>query len=217
MAHFTTSGDNHLDSGIISGLFSGTTPHSQILWMNIPSYSTTISPIGSFNSGNTAFQIGARNNTLTVWQWGGGTIVLANPTPPTNEWFHCAYVWDGSTNYLYINGSLNNTSTNTPQSGTLNQIWTNGYTTGGSAETGTDFGLTDYRIYNRVLSSLEVETIYTVQGADQIINGLVGRWQFFEGPPGGNVVSAVDISGSGYDLSPTGTNTYGYNPLSFRR
>ena len=217
MAHFTTQGDNHLDSGIISGLFSGTTPHSQLLWMTIPSYSGVVSPIGSYNSGNTAFQFGPRNNTLTVWQWGGGTTVLASPQPPTNQWFHCAYVWDGSTNYLYVDGSLNNTSNNTPQSGTLNQIWTNGYTTGGASETGTDFGITDYRIYNRALSSLEIETIYTLRGGDDIINGLSGRWKFFEGSPGTAISQARDISGNEYNLTPSGTNNYGVNPLSFRR
>ena len=73
----------------------------------------------------------------------------------------------------------------------------------------------DIRIYNRALSLAERQSIYHSRGADNITNGLVGRWLMNEGTEGATASGAsscIDISGHGTHGTPAGTPTYEASP-----
>lgn len=76
----------------------------------------------------------------------------------------------------------------------------------------------DARVYDRILSAKEVETIYAARGRDNIIDGLVGRWLFDEKHHGAAAVgTAYDISDRGNHATTTGTPTYNESEISARR
>lgn len=63
----------------------------------------------------------------------------------------------------------------------------------------------DMRVYNRVISQSEMETMFYARGADNITSGLLARWLLDELPEG-TIASGTnlfrDVSGSGFHLSP---------------
>ena len=52
--------------------------------------------------------------------------------------------------------------------------------------------LWDVRLYDRLLSASEIQTIYTARGTDSIVYGSLGRWPMFGEV--GTVPSALDVS-----------------------
>jgi hypothetical protein len=88
----------------------------------------------------------------------------------TNQWYHVAATWDGTTARIYVNGVLDNA----PGSAKAAPIGVDTRTLyiGGRAGTDCFTGMIrDVRLYNRPLTSNEI-----LQGA-----GLVGHWKFAEG------------------------------------
>lgn len=79
--------------------------------------------------------------------------------------------------------------------------------------------LDDARIYNRVLSAGEIESIYRSRGSDSIHSGLLHRWTMSEGEAGANIVAngVKDVVG-GYHLGiRSGTPQYARGTILFRR
>jgi len=69
----------------------------------------------------------------------------------------------------------------------------------------------DVRVYNRNISLAEIKSIYYAQGADNIINGLLGRWLMNEKPDGTAAAGAnvvIDISGNGNHGTPVNAPVY---------
>jgi len=74
------------------------------VWVNFPSTGGTQNMIALDNAGAASgIQLGIRGGNVTVWGWGGGTLVAAAP-PSTGAWHHLAYTYDGTTDSLYIDG-----------------------------------------------------------------------------------------------------------------
>src|SRR3989338_1198749 len=123
-----------------------------------------------------------------------------------NNWHHVVYIFSqasGGTNYLYVDGKVD-------ASGTNSTAWTfdgQNLLFGDSTDTFWEEWqgkMDDVRVYNRALSAAEIQALYQADYAkinapqnNQITNGLVGLWSF-NGP---------DMSGAtAYDRSGQGNN-----------
>ena len=197
-------------------------------WFNSPAFglgSPIASILGLYNGNNnagttptTAIQIGAGQsgtaNALDVWTWGGTILVSTGGSPgvPVGTWFHAAYTCTAAvsgtqTHTIYINGSVAGISTNALQvAGVPTQFYLNGFpqtaaVEGTYQESSTSL-IDDARLYNRILSAAEIETIYNSRGErDGIVYGLVGNYSFLEHPAGGTVALCVDYSSNNNTLT----------------
>lgn len=170
-------------------------------WFSIASTPSTVSNLFSFVSiaSSSAVQIGYVSSAFLVWQFNGGTIVTAASNPTTNVLHNLVYTYDGTTHTLYIDGVKSNSSTVTSQTGTVDSIQVFG-------DQWSEFStvtLADLRVYNRVLLTSEVSTIYSSIGHDNIAYGLVSRWKLIEGPSGSALSSITAIK----DDCPNGNNS----------
>lgn len=86
--------------------------------------------------------------------------IIGGPSLMDNSWHHCAYVYDGSTQKIYVDGVLQSTNSHP---GTLS-ITTNPISIG--AEYGSyNFSiLDDVRIYNRAVTATEMQQIVAGNG-----------------------------------------------------
>lgn len=106
-----------------------------------------------------------------------------------NVWTHIAVTYDRSNNtndpIFYINGlSVTVTEESTP-SGTIatsSSDVTIGNRTAGDRTF--DGSIEDLRIYSRILSAAEIQTIYTSEGTDSIVENLELRYVMAEGADG---------------------------------
>jgi hypothetical protein len=121
----------------------------------------------------------------------GGTIT-------TNQWYHVCGVYNGSTMLVYLNGVQ---VASTTRSGTITSstgVFSFGADYNGSAASEFLTGaLEDIRVYGRALSAQELQTIWTLKGADGIVNGLVVRLPLNTGAAGTTLAASATI----YDIS----------------
>jgi hypothetical protein len=145
---------------------------------------------------------GGSGTASSQWQTLGTTALQVNTL------YHYALVWNGAaTNKgsLYLNCVLDGTNT---AADALNiKSSTAPFVIGGwIGSAGTtlteDFPgqIEDVRIYNRALSSSEIQTIYGCRGTDGIVNGLVARYAL-QGQSGVNITSETDLSGNSQTLN----------------
>jgi hypothetical protein len=198
---FTTNGDALANVTDTSFFLSSTAPQSITVWINAlwDGATKTSSYVGMYNSaGSTsAIQIGSRTaqGQCDVWAW-GGTIILSTTgvTIPSNTWVNITYTFDGTTSRLYYNGALNNSVAYTPAAINFNQVFLNGFTTGGTSETAT-FQVDTYEYFARALSANEVQTIVATQGNRHgIVYQELLRYEFDEGVLGSTVASIYNQS-----------------------
>ena len=150
-------------------------------------------------------------------------ITSAGSLLNTSERFHIACVVNylSKTGFIYINGELvttgfftaitaGNTSNTTSQTGTI-----------GASEPGTANPwagqIEDPRVYHRALGPIEIKSIYTSGGCDNIIQDLFARWTFNEFAPGVNSGSIPDITGNGNVGVNQGTLPYAPGALKLNR
>ena len=116
-----------------------------------------------------------------------------------NNWHHVVYIFSqasGGTNYLYVDGKVD-------ASGTNSTAWTfdgQNLLFGDSTDTFWEEWqgkMDDVRVYNRALSAAEIQALYQADYAkinapqnNQITNGLVGLWSFNGPDMSGN--TAID-------------------------
>jgi hypothetical protein len=190
-------------------------PFSICVWVNAtwnPGARKSFVGMYGPTSPTTALQFGtsAGNYDLTCWTWGGGTMVgtaTGAMTGYNGVWTFLSYSYDGTTHRLYRDGIQLATSNTAQIPGTFNQVYINGYPTGGTAETA-DHQVDAYAYYNRTLTPDEMLTMANSRGSRHgITYGLLARFDFDEQPQGSNVASVVDVSGSANNLSLLGAGT----------
>ncbi|MFL5304581.1 MAG: beta strand repeat-containing protein [Polyangia bacterium] len=101
---------------------------------------------------SSAVQLGFRGSTLIAWTWGGGTLISTTATNDSN-WHHAVYTYDGTTDRIYVDGSLAASGTSTHQTGAVTAAYLGTYNASGELFGGS---LDDVRIYNRAVSAAEV-------------------------------------------------------------
>jgi hypothetical protein len=220
-----------------NGIVNTTAAQTMMFWMNPQSVaassgggSTASSMLGVYDgtpnastTPSTAIQLGLCEQgtpagTVCIWTWGGINLVASTGfTAPVNQWTHVAYTCNAisggnQTHNLYINGVLNNSSTNALQvAGVPTMFYFNGYpvTAPTSGQESNNTQLDDMAYFNRQLSAAEIQTIFQSRGRrDGIVYGLVSMYHYDEASSG-NVVSSRDWGSAGNTATPTvvGTGT----------
>lgn len=135
----------------------------------------------------------------------------------TTDWQHIVCTWEPGTIKMYLDTSLDTPSATNYRSPSSISNLSNFYI-GTGAKANWNGVIDDVRIYDRVLSSSEVSTIYASRGSDCIHYGLIGHWPMLEFPPGtvsSESGSLKDVSISKMDGDPTGSPTYYEGILRF--
>lgn len=220
-------GDDVITAGTQDTLFTENGAITISAWIYARSYgggslgrivdrSTTVDgPCFQFVLGKLYFQIDGATDLIRS----GGTAI------PLNQWVYVTATWDGSTNAsnvkLYINGVEDSYVDNT-SGASLNDNSSATFRIGNSASgvRGFDGTMDEVRIYNRVLTSTEILSLYK-NSQQYFINGaltntgLVGYWSLNDGS--GTI--ATDFSGKRNDgtlvSSPTWVNGKFGNSLRF--
>lgn len=105
---------------------------------------------------SSAVQLGYRGSTLLAWGFGGGTLV-GTTAPNDANWHQVIYVYDGTTDSIYLDGVLAGTSmTSVHQAGTPTSAYLGTYD--GSSEKFSG-SLDDVRVYNRALNTAEIAVL----------------------------------------------------------
>lgn len=69
-------------------------------------------------------ELGVRNGRITAWRYYDGSAYAESPAAlPIDTWHHVAYVYDGETNRLYVDGALAGESTLEPNDRTPTSAW----------------------------------------------------------------------------------------------
>lgn len=151
----------------------GTTPTMTTLtvayWIKLPSTPNSLdTAIGTQYDGSGIkffcdFR-GTGNLNLTFGTYTGSNhFVLSNTALTTGTWYHIVGTFDGAAYKIYINGTLDNTLTDST-------ALYNGPLTLGIASAGSGLGrflsatMDEVRVYNRALSSAEVTELYNFNG-----------------------------------------------------
>jgi hypothetical protein len=141
----------------VTNLPANNAPQSISLWFQgAPNgVNENMIALGAIGSGS-ALQLGYRGSTLIAWNYGGGTLVSAT-APNDANWHQVIYVYDGTTDSLYLDGALAATlTTGTHQPGTPTAAYLGTYD--GSSEKFAG-SLDDVRVYNRAISSAEIAVL----------------------------------------------------------
>ncbi|HVZ75731.1 MAG TPA: LamG domain-containing protein [Candidatus Paceibacterota bacterium] len=195
------SGSSYVNLGNILS-FSGTAPFAVSAWVKTTATGAqTI--VSKFNSGVTGQWILnlSSTNHLQLQRDCGSFTLTSNAVLSPGAWYHVVGVFDGTTKYLYINGTLDTStvdacSTPTP---TTNVLIGSEYV---SNSPGNFFKgpIDDVRVYNRALSAGEVKQLYQ-EGAAKVANaitlsdnsslasGLVAYWS----------LNGIDVTDKIYD------------------
>jgi hypothetical protein len=131
-------------------------PFTISFWGSYSTVSTTRNIWTVTNESGAAAQMGTRTSGQGIlWGAGGGTwVTYTNPT--LNQIRYWTVTLNGSNAQVYINGTLNNSTTSSPtQTGTAATFYLGSFNTIPSEA----FGGTIYQVdmYNRVLTAAEVE------------------------------------------------------------
>jgi hypothetical protein len=163
---------------------------------------------------------GRFDGTTLYHEWtnalGGGQVV---GTFADDTIYHVVCTWNGTTEVgqAYRDGSFVASGSgydSSPGSGTVSLN-----SRAGSDPLESEFY--DVRIYNRVLSAAEIQTMFNARGADGICDGMLHRWKLDELAPGSTLGTngAKDEGSSQIPFtSGSATATYVYNaPIVGRR
>lgn len=151
----------------------------------------------------TALRIRQIDATLSVRLRLLSSDVVAVVTLVAGTRYHFVGTWNGSgVQIIYINGAQD-TSTSGIHAALLSGTLHIGSST--TPDAYWDGTLEDFRIYERVLSLDEVQTVYNSDGCDSIINGLIYHWRMNEKGP---LPAAAIPTGTGTNVYySVGTNT----------
>lgn len=157
-----------------------------------------------------------------VWSSGAGSITVGSGVI-----YHVAVVYNSSSTSnvptFYIDGSsVGRTVISSPFGFKYTDAAQDLIIGNFSGDTRTfDGWIADARLYDRILSASEIQTIFYARGHDAIVDNLAGRWILNEGAPGTNSSGAgviKDLSAESNNGTPAGASiSYIADPLEFNR
>lgn len=179
------------------------------LWIYLKSYNSSQRLFGTCN--NWEGRLASRKLYNDLYQ---GSSVAGSTTLNLYTWYFVVFTGD-STNgdvFTYLN---------------LNQEAFYSYNTNMTYDTNLGIGnrydsserfiglMDDFRVYDRVLSGAELETIYNAEGCDNIVYGLKNRYLFNENAPGNSLTTLIDVGPEGKNGVGSNNPTYQEGILTF--
>ncbi len=197
----TTSGIVGIDSAAIRALTGNFT---LMAWTNVAGVASSRCVMDTSTAATaTGFSMVARNNGGTpIWNFTTKGIADYNFTGyaiPLNTWNHMAVTYDGTNHAsLYINGVFIQTITG-GVSGMNASVTTAliGYFNNGGSYVGFSGLLDDVRLYNRIVTAQEIESIGKSRARIAITDGLLGWWQLNDGEENVRTTTIIDRSNNG--------------------
>lgn len=162
--YFTLASTGYFSSSTNANMPSGSNPsYTLSAWINIPSIQSYngIMLIGSLSLLD-AIGLTTQGSTSINNFW-YGYDASGSYSIPTNTWFNVVALYDGTTRYIYVNGTSLGTLTY-GGSGTLN-VTSSAVLVGASYPANTEYlqgNIGQALIYNRALSSTEIQQNYSV-------------------------------------------------------
>lgn len=160
--------------------------------------------------------ISVRDTVDGDWRSPRGGVVV-------NTWYHIAVTYDADATandpIIYVNGASVTVTENVAPVGPRTSDSGTAMFIGNNATTATrtfNGKIADCRAYDRILSAAEIATIHGTQGADRIVNGLLGRWSL-AGQNAAVIGTIVDLSGNGNSGSGGSAPTFSDDVLRFGR
>lgn len=176
--------------------------------------SNTVAPLASLAFASVRTGGGSSDGN---WRTPANSILL-------NTWYHLAVTYDRTNNanlpVFYINGASVAVTVTTAPSGSLTVDAAVNLFMGDRQDLARNFDgrISDARIYNRLLSAIEISTIFASRGRDGIVSGLVLRAPLGEKGEGIAAVAGDPKDLTGVNLSTlTGSPVYQADTLSRRR
>lgn len=182
-------------------------------WVRPESFATLAGIVGKYHSVSGDYFL--RFNSASPYskiEFGGSSSITSNTALATGQWYHIVAQRSSGTGYIYINGVLDTSGSVSIGSSASNDV-----------TIGLDYlpspryfkgKIDEVRIYNRVISSGEIQSLYAsgqsdevntgasqAQGGSRLDSGLAGYWKMDDG----SGTSATDTSTNGN----TGTLTNG--------
>ncbi len=158
----------------------GTTPFSAMMWVNLDAEVAGVSQVilqQDGTSGRTWLYRDPTENDLRSYFGNAATDSVG--TISTNQWYHVAITFDGSTLQLYLDGVADGSATRTEESETGDMIIGRHKSPDDDREEWSG-AMSDVKIYNRALSATEITALYdsykSKTTAGSLQKGLVGHW-----------------------------------------
>ena len=152
--------------------------------------------MGFRGSGTTFYLIELGNGSIECRIYCGGvltTVLAPNGTVVPNVWQHYAWVWDGTTVSIYLNGNVVGSD---PASGSFSTSTTVPFNIGFSPVSGYNFyyngGIDEISLWNKALSQTEIQDMMVTEPVGNETN-LQLYYKFNQGAPGGNNISITNL------------------------
>ncbi len=148
------------------------------------------------------------SGTSLLHEFRGTGPVTSGTTFASSVTYHIACTYDGTNKGIYVNGTPSPAPAPSGHvaNGTDTQLAIGSSTW--NLTQGLNGAMEDVRIYNRVLSQKEIQSINDGFGRDNIHNGLIHWWTLSSGSDGSVVTFEPDIVGKQNMTIANGTPTY---------
>lgn len=139
----------------------------------------------------------------------GGNVLEGVTTLLAGIWNFIVCTYDGVDKKIFLNAVQDATEPQTGNVVTSAKAVNLAAIDATSVKRELDGLLDDVRIYNRGLSPAEIQTMFTLRGADNIVQNLLHRWRMNELAPG----VLATVAGSIIDLTGAFNGTPGASPI----
>jgi hypothetical protein len=216
-------------------------PWTVVGWLNIDEYPTSVTSfedimVKASASELESYHMYVVNDNDTVrgvatvrgYTVSSSFAVAADLHYATDTWYLIAAIYDSglaNDHQLFRNGVEASYASGSPAAGVGSEVDDAPYNMTIGSEAGVsghvfDGFMDDLRVYNRRLSQAELQTIHACRGTDNIVNGLVARWQMDEqangvAASGSGVVR--DVGPNGHHGTPSNSPTYRTGVIRSRR
>jgi hypothetical protein len=179
-----------------SALTVGTTALSMTGWFKVSSLAYGHGMMGFRGTGTTFYLIELGSGQIECRIYLGTTLTTVTAPASTvvpNIWQHYAWVWDGSTVKLYLNGNVVGSSSAT---GSFSTSTTVPFIIGLSPVTGYNFyyqgGIDEVSLWRKALTQSEIQNMMVTEPVGNEPN-LQLYYKFNQGAPGGNNISITKL------------------------
>ncbi|MBV8878448.1 MAG: DUF1570 domain-containing protein [Planctomycetaceae bacterium] len=169
-----------------AGLPAANEAQSITLWFNVSEVPKNVQQFVHLQipNGGSGVYVGFKDSKVGAWRAGGWWLANAN-APAVNEWHHLAYVYDGKTHQVFVDGVLSGGSANPSNHGKPSSVELGRFEAGGVKEYYKGF-LDEVRIYAGVLTAGDLRKLIP---ADKLAKGPSGG-AVLPAPPGGPAAAA---------------------------